>query len=1004
MDLIKPKKSMTFKRTLLSSVIALYCCNGFAADAVTDVVNDAENKSVTKKQDDIEVLEVRSVFKQNLESALFDKKSSDEISDSISAEDIGSLPALDMGEALQAVPGVQLNREGSRRESSVNLRGLPSGFVLTTANGQAIATPTRNASGNAFGPGNPFGAYDPSVFSGLKVVKSLSADMIEGGISGTIDQGLKGALSRKDSLVLQLGGRYEELADKVDGEGVISGSKHLIEDKLAINGTFAYSDQSFRRDVVRINAYDTISEQQFDQGNNSGTFAEYKAANNLPDNAIIQMPGEYRQQSETNSGNRFSFSGGIEYQATDALKLGFNTIITKRELDESRLEQLEMRLDQKTVGITPRSEYAPRDTGQVGTDGEPIYTLSGVDFNNSRYYFDNRGEGQKEEAEAYIFDAEYVIGMWKLDGALTLSSAENEWSQVLISSRINSPSGVDGSIYTGEGDIGDFNMDLTGTDTSMDWDGATWVPKTQVANTAVTNTTGANGLYMLLTGNYEKIEHESNAFEINAERDFEEGFIKSVRFGYRYADTSLDSEYAKGSPVGVDPTGILTSDAMIDPSYVSENSFFGGDAPGFVSAADGWRSFDFNSVNNALLSTIDINQISPSNDGEQPVFSPTGYITRGGRQADGLVYSSTLETNAAYLMANYEFEFGDHYLRGNLGGRYIESKTESRAPLAGQGDINDLEEGVYPDDYDHFLPTFNAAINLDEDDDLLLRFAYGQSLVRPDLRAANPSASFNYIPGLTTVSLPGVGIKPFEAESFDLSLEWYNRPGSSISFAVFQKEIENLFDSQSICDSSALSETGVDLGALTLDPDGTCRTDGNDNLSDADLVSAGDEVRLSGTVNIEDTIKVQGYELSIQQNLDFLSYPWNGFGGVFNYSKTTQDDSDEVRVPGISEDTFNVIGYYEQENYGVRLAYNYRSEYDLRTVGTSNGSGDRSVKAAGRLDASAYYNFTDSFTVSLKAYNLTDTLYEEYQNNEWQPRATNYDGRVYALSMKYKFL
>lgn len=990
MGTIRKNKTIKFKRSVLSSVIALYCLNGVSAETVAN-------------KNEFEVIEVTSGFKQNLESAIFDKKASDEIGDSISAEDIGSLPALDMGEALQAVPGVQLNREGSRRESSVNLRGLPSGFVLTTANNQAIATPTRNSSSSAFGPGNPFGAYDPSVFSGLKVVKSLSADMIEGGIAGTIDQGLKGALSKKDSFVTQIGARYEELADETDLEGVISGTKHLIEDTLAITATLAYSDQSFRRDAIRINAYDTISEQQFDQGNNTGSFAEYKAANNLPDNAILQMPGEYRQQSETNSGDRISFSGGIEYQATEDLKLGFNTIITKRELSGARLEQLEMRLDQKTVGITPKDEFKPRDTGQTGTSGEPIYVLSGVDFNNIRYYFDNRGEAQKEQAQAYIFDAEYTLGMWKFDGALTLSSAENEWSQVLISSRIDSPSGVDGSIYTGEGNIENFYMDLTGTENSMDWDGATWVPKMQVANTAVTSTTGANGLYMLLTGNYEKIEHQNDSFEINAERDFDDSFIKSIRFGYRYAETTLDSAYAKGSPVGVDPTGILTSDAMIDPSYVNEHAFFDGDAPGFVTAANGWRSFDFDSVNSALLSTIDINQISPSADGEKPVLSPTGYVTRGGRQADGLVYSSTLETNALYLMANYEFIFGDHYLRGNLGGRYIESKTESRAPLAGQGDINNLEEGVYPDDYNHFLPTLNAAINLDEDDDLLLRFAYGQSLVRPDLRSATPSASFNYIPGLTTVRLPGVGIKPFEADSYDLSLEWYNRPGSAISVALFQKEIKNLFQSQQVCDASTLAGTGVSLGKLTEDADGTCRTDGNDNLTDTGLVSAGDEVRLSGIVNIEDTIEVRGYELSIQQNLDFLPYPWNGFGGVFNYSKTSQDDSDEIRVSGISEDTFNVIGYYEQENYGFRLAYNYRSDYDLRTVGTSNGSGDRSVKAAGRLDASIYYNFSEQLTMSLKAYNLTNTLYEEYQNNEWQPRSTMYDGQVYALAMKYTF-
>ncbi len=65
---------------------------------------------------------------------------------------------------------------------------------------------------------------------------------------------------------------------------------------------------------------------------------------------------------------------------------------------------------------------------------------------------------------------------------------------------------------------------------------------------------------------------------------------------------------------------------------------------------------------------------------------------------------------------------------------------------------------------------------------------------------------------------------------------------------------------------------------------------------------------------------------------------------MLNYSKTNQDENDETRVPGISDETYNAIAYYEQENYGVRIAYNYRTDYDLRTTGTANGSGDRSVK------------------------------------------------------------
>ena len=993
---LQGSKNKTFRRTMISTIISLQCMSVYAAEEV----------KVQTEADQVEVIEIVASFRGDLESALNDKKSSQTIGDSISADDIGSLPALDMGEALQAVPGVQLNREGGRRESSVNLRGLPSGFALTTANGQSIATPTRNGSASAYGAGNPFGAYNPAVFSGIKVVKSQSADMQEGGIAGTIDQGLRSALSRKDALQVSVGTRYEELSDSYDPETIISGSKHIIQDVLAFNGTLAYSEQTFRQDLIKINAYDTISDQNFAQGTgNTGTFDEWKTANGLATDSIIKMPGEYRQQSETNTGDRLSFTGGLEYKPVDNVTLGLSTLYTKRELDGSRLEQLEMRLDQKTVGITPLSQYGPRSTGEVGTGGESVYALSGVDFNNARYYFDNRQDAQLQESSAYLFDAKWELDNWTLDGAITISNAKNQRNEVLLASRIDN-SGVNGSVYTGEGNISDFFFDMTGAAGAMDYDNAVWSPKNAVANTAsvTSKVNGDKDVYMIITGNYEQVEHDSDAIEFNAERVFESGFISSVKFGYRYAEVSQDSTYSKGSSVGVDPTGVLTSASITDPTYVSEESFFGGQAPGFVTAADGWRSFDFDSMNQGLINTIDINNVAASSDGEEPVFTPMGYIQRGGRQADGYIFSSSLNTHALYAMANFEHEFGTTSITGNFGGRYIDSTTESRAPLAGQGDINNLTDGVYPDDYSHFLPSANIAMNLDEDEDLMLRFAYNKSLVRPDLRAASPTAKFKYIPGLAEVGLPGVGIKPFEADSFDLSLEWYNRAGSAITVALFQKEIENLFDSVGICDSSALVGTGVDLGNLTEESDGTCVTDGNDNLSDTDLLVAGDEVRMSGIVNVTDTITVSGLEVSIQQNLDFLPYPWNGLGGVLNFSKTNQDNNDETRVPGISDETYNAIAYYEQDTYGVRLAYNYRTDYDLRTTGTSNGSGDRSVKGGGRLDASFYYNITDDLKFSIKAYNLTDTLYEEYQNNVWQPRTTKFSGKVYSAAIQYTFM
>ena len=163
-------KHPAFKRTLLSTLIALAAAPALAQEQGAET---------------LEEVVVTAQFQRNLDNALDVKRNAATIVDGISADDIGTLPALDMGEALQAVVGVQLNREGERRESSINLRGMPSGFVLTTANGQSFASPSR--SDKAFGAPNPFGAYDPAIFNGTDVIKTQTAAMQEGGIAGVVD-------------------------------------------------------------------------------------------------------------------------------------------------------------------------------------------------------------------------------------------------------------------------------------------------------------------------------------------------------------------------------------------------------------------------------------------------------------------------------------------------------------------------------------------------------------------------------------------------------------------------------------------------------------------------------------------------------------------------------------------------------------------------------------------------------------------------------------------------
>lgn len=167
------------------------------AQEVNTAVNNAQQNTDKQKEESVEVIEVSGV-RASLEDALNTKRNAASIVDAISATDIDALPALDFGEALQAIPGVQLNTDEEGRQSTISLRGLGSGFVKTTAMGQSFATPSGASNINAVGEPNPFAAFEASIFDGVTVVKSPTADLQAGGIAGIVDQKLQQALSKKD--------------------------------------------------------------------------------------------------------------------------------------------------------------------------------------------------------------------------------------------------------------------------------------------------------------------------------------------------------------------------------------------------------------------------------------------------------------------------------------------------------------------------------------------------------------------------------------------------------------------------------------------------------------------------------------------------------------------------------------------------------------------------------------------------------------------------------------
>ena len=117
-------------------------------------------------------------LRQSLRSAQNIKRNSDQIVDSIVAEDIGKLPDVAVSDTAARIPGVQVERSGGEA-SRVLLRGLDRFNYTTTYNGREIFTAeTRSVALQDFPAGG---------ISAIEAFKTSTANLVEPGIAGLIN-------------------------------------------------------------------------------------------------------------------------------------------------------------------------------------------------------------------------------------------------------------------------------------------------------------------------------------------------------------------------------------------------------------------------------------------------------------------------------------------------------------------------------------------------------------------------------------------------------------------------------------------------------------------------------------------------------------------------------------------------------------------------------------------------------------------------------------------------
>jgi TonB-dependent receptor len=164
--------------------------------------------------------------------ALNQQRSADNIINVISADLIGRFPDLNVAEALQRVPGVNISR--SRGEgSTVSLRGTPTHFTTININGEQLPSTQSDGSRN-----ESLDLIPADQLASMEITKAITPDMDGDAIGGTVNLRTPTATGMALKLKAEAGGGYNSMSQSYNGIGRFKAGRRFWEDEKLGTGRF----------------------------------------------------------------------------------------------------------------------------------------------------------------------------------------------------------------------------------------------------------------------------------------------------------------------------------------------------------------------------------------------------------------------------------------------------------------------------------------------------------------------------------------------------------------------------------------------------------------------------------------------------------------------------------------------------------------------------------------------------------------------------------------------
>lgn len=912
----------------------------------------------------------------------------------ITAEDVGKMPDKNIADALSRLPGVNVQYGGALamdEAERVAIRGTSPNLNLVTINSHALSSGDWHV-GDQAGSGRSVGfGLMPSQLIGRSVVyKTAQADITEGGVAGTIDVQTRKPLDFKKPLTaeISLGAVYADLPRKTDPQAsaILAWTN---DDRTLGFMVQAYSEKRhLRRDGMETFGFNTISAAtalSASGGNQPGTTTPVNAA--LRDELIgKRLPGSLNSALFEGVRERTGGYVGVQFRPNKDIDLNFSAFRSELKADNYNSSGYILPNSLINNGWLLSGAKFEGDVLTSATLTRPAPTAANANQRVIGFQFDHfQREGAASLSSFYDLEGTFnLTPKWTLNGRAGYTEGSGKTnSQPSIVFGVINPNVSYQSNGTRPTDYNITNA-ITGAPVNL----------RDIRSFGQMSNIGASV----------NSTDDETYFHLDATYDADWGALNKIKVGGRAAKHNREFEVtnprfnaldgANGVPLATSPFLSVTGGTLVN--FQNLPVYPGTTLPTLIPIVpNGQVPVPATSYPANYASGINANfprELMRYDPAQITAFT-TQFANWNPVLNRNYAGGFTVKEDNKALYGMGEFELGK--LSGNIGLRVVETKVYSLSyqnlnpavcPVvlvpcaAAPAAITSSRVGVFlpqvvETTHNVALPSLNLRYELGRG--LILRGGLGKSMGRPNYNELAGAVSLNNTTLLGSSGNPR--LKPITSTNVDANLSWYFAPRAYASVGLFNSELKDY----------------VKAGASVIDFFNT---------------ATGTVTPFTVQSRIGVDARVRGLEAALEMPVA------GGFGFGTNVTLADGKDRDGVEMLGTSKVTYNVTGWFENDFFSARLAWNHRSDYAIGYTGDGTynvpapggtPNGVHMYQGAGSLSMSINYKITPTISLTLDGNNLLNpvrsTYYKNFSGLENAPGFWHESGRQFFVNFRAKF-